>query len=298
MKPSRVFWGVLFLSIGLLLLLDRLTTIPIHIVISWKFWPLLLVLWGIGALVEQRAVRDAIATFCAIFLALLLMSVVIGDEREERGGEFVGAPEQTLSVPLGEGVERALFTLESGAGSFRLGDTTSDLVAARTWTSLGEYDLEESRSDGEVDAVLRLVGGHRGWRWGHGHNSVSVQLHRGPAWEMRFNVGAARLDIDATPFNVEVLDIRAGASTVGVKLGDRAAESRVIVRTGVSSVAIEVPESSGCEVEVESAVASRDFRGFEKIDRGHYRTSNYDSATSRISLRFEAGVSSLKVTRY
>jgi hypothetical protein len=298
MKPSRVFWGVFFLSIGLLLLLDRLTTIPVHFAINWKLWPLLLVLWGIGALVEQRVFRHAIAVFCAIFLAMLLMSVVIGDFQEERPGEIVAAPDQSLSLPLEAGVERAIFTLESGAGSFTLRDTTASLVAAQTSTTFGRYELESDRSGGEADAVLRLEGGRRGWHWGHGSNSVAVQLHGGPSWEMRFKVGAARLDIDATPFTVGTLDISAGASTVTVKLGDRARETQVNIHTGASSVAIQVPESAGCEVDVRSALAAKDFRGFDRVDKGYYRTANFDSAERRISLRIDAGVSNLKIARY
>ncbi len=298
MKPSRVFWGVFFLAIGLLLLLDKLTTAPIHYVISWKLWPLLLVLWGIGALVEKRAVRYAIAVFCAIFLAILLMSLVMGVGREEGPGEIVSVPDQTFSLPMEQGVEHAQFTLESGAGTFTLRDTSSTLVAAQTSSTLGRYVLDHEATGGETDAVLRLEGSRHGWHWGHGINTVAVQLNSSPVWDLRFKVGAARLDVDATPLTVESLDISAGASTVTVKLNDRARETRVDVHTGVSSVDIRVPERAGCEVEVRSAVSEKDFRGFDRIEKGYYRTANFDSASSRISLRIEAGVSTLKISRY
>jgi hypothetical protein len=298
MKLGRIFWGVLFLALGALFLLDRLASTPIHFIISWKLWPLLLVCWGLTLLVSGKVVRYVIAVFAAIFLAMLVMSVVAGEWEGERDQEVVSVPDQVFHEAYADSISRASFTLEAGAGTFALRDTTSDLMTAQTSVSVGSYRVERDRSDDREAIVLRYEGRKRGWRFGRMRNSADVRLHPAPVWDLRFAVGATRLDVDATPFIVESMDIDAGAADVRVKLGDRAENTTMKVNTGASSVRILVPRTSGCEVNVSAPLSSKSFSGFEKIEKGQYRTENYSTASKRVSIEIDAGVSSLKVVRY
>ncbi len=115
---------------------------------------------------------------------------------------------------------------------------------------------------------------------------------------MRFDIGASSMDVDVTPFVVERLVVSAGAARVKLTLGDRAKETHVSVKTGVSSVQMYVPDSAGCEIRADGGLTRKSFRGFTKLDSGVYRTDNFETARKKIYIDINAGVSNVSVRRY
>jgi len=298
MRTGRVFWGVFFLVAGVLLTLGRLTDLHLHLGLSWKYWPLLLIAWGIGLALGGRVARYGAAVVGGILLALFALSALGEFEEGPDEGDVVMSADQVFHEGYDPGIRQATFTLESAAGTFILRDTTSELLTAETVARNGNYRMDRSGADSLRDLSLRYSGPRRGWIMGRNRNSVRVRLHPDPQWDLRFDVGATRLDVDASPFAVRSMEINAGAADVSVKVGNRAEQTRVNVKTGASSVRIMVPESSGCELQVSAPLSTKDFRGFERTGKGLYQTDNFSSAEKLVSLTIHAGVSSLKVVRY
>ena len=89
-----------------------------------------------------------------------------------------------------------------------------------------------------------------------------------------------------------------GASKLKIKLGDKNDNIRVKLEAGVSKIEIMIPESSGCDIHSETVLSNKHFNGFNKISSGHFRTANFDSASNKIYLSFNTGVSSIRVNRY
>ena len=76
MKTSKIFWGTLFIVLGLLVLLNNFSSINVHWGDLWQFWPILLVLMGISMLVKNKFGKSALAGAAAILLALILFTSV------------------------------------------------------------------------------------------------------------------------------------------------------------------------------------------------------------------------------
>jgi hypothetical protein len=114
---------------------------------------------------------------------------------------------------------------------------------------------------------------------------------------MRFEVGASSMDIDLSPFAVERLVVSAGAARVRLSLGDKAEVSRVSVKSGASSLQIQVPDSVGCEIRAETPLSSKNFQGFTKVSSGVFQTDGFENAARKIYIDVHAGVSSLSVKR-
>jgi hypothetical protein len=55
MNTSRFFWGTLWIVAGVLILLAKLDIMTLQVGSLWKFWPLVLVLWGIGLFTGAKA---------------------------------------------------------------------------------------------------------------------------------------------------------------------------------------------------------------------------------------------------
>ena len=191
----------------------------------------------------------------------------------------------------------ASLRLVSGAGTFTIRDTCTDLLKAEAETNFGKYEIESQTSGDRKDITLRLGDHHVSFHPG-GKNNVTMSLNPAPLWTMNIELGAAKVDADLSPFAVEELTIKTGASDVHLKLGEKAEESRVTIHAGASSIRVRVPESAGCEITSESGLTGKSFEGFSEGGDGKYRTSNFESASKKIFLHFKAGVSSLVVVRY
>jgi hypothetical protein len=301
MKTGRIFWGVLFVAIGILLLLERTGILYVEWGWIWKFWPLILVVWGAVILLgNKQPGRTIVLVLLALGVALFVLGIFnfgwawhSHDWQADAAGEY----DQELSQPYDSTVHRASFTFESGAGTFVLEDTTSQLIDASTRSNFGHYICEAEKTEDSQHVTLQLAGNKQRWWGGRMNNHVRIRLNSAPLWDMRFEVGASSMDVDLSRYAVERLVLATGASSVNLTLGDRANETRVSVKTGVSSLRVHIPDASGCEIRAEAPLSSKDFRGFTKIHSGVYQTENFDSASKKIYIDVHAGVSSLSVKR-
>ena len=294
MNTSRIFWGTLWIVAGGLILLTKLDLLSLPIGSIWRLWPLVLVLWGVGILVGGKAVRALLAVLAAILVAL----IIFGAWQEWGWWEHMPREltSQTFMETYDTTVHRASLRFASGAGTFTIRDTCDALFRAETETDYGKYAVTSREGNSSKSVTLSLEDHVSGFRAG-GRNRVDMRMRPGPLWAVNLEVGAAKLDADLSPFAVDDVDIRTGAADVRLTLGTKAEESRVHIQAGVSSIAVHVPESAGCEIRSESGLTSKTFEGFESHGGGVYRTSNFAGAPHKIFLTFKAGVSSLRVVR-
>ena len=76
MKTSHIFWGTLFIVLGILILANNFSTINLYWDNLWQYWPLVLVLLGVSMLVKNVAGKSIIAGAAAVVLALVIFASV------------------------------------------------------------------------------------------------------------------------------------------------------------------------------------------------------------------------------
>jgi hypothetical protein len=295
-RAGRIFWGVAFVAVGALLLLERLGVPLIEWESAWRFWPLILILAGASLLAKNRAFKVAAVILAALMVAVFVVGLFASMWGEYNAGGDEGWAVRDIATPMTDSLTRASLVFESSAGSFHLADTTADLLVAKTRSSIGEYTLDRTGNSGYLRLRLRK----KPWVWGFGagRNRVDMRLNAGPVWDLTFNVGAANLDVDASEIRVDRLSVNAGASDIRIRVGAGDVESSVKVKCGASSVRIDVPASAGCRLRVNAPLSGRRFSDFRKAGDGTYVTDNYNEAASKITVEINAGVSDLKVRRY
>jgi hypothetical protein len=298
MKSGRLFWGVFLVAIGLLALAERAGILTTQWGVALGLWPLVLLFWGIALLVGGKVIRQIAAGVAGLVLAYLAVAFFNFSLFDSDWPHPAITETQLIVEPPDTSVHRASFNLDSGAGIFTIADTTADLLAVSAETNLGIYELDQSASGNSRDFTVSLEGKRKGWKLGRYTNRVNARLHPDPVWDLEMNIGAAKLSCDLTPFVVEHLEVNAGASSIRITLGNRSPETSAHISAGASSIRIYIPEAAACELHVETALSSKHFPGFTKSGEGTYRTENFGSAASTISLNIDAGVSSITVERY
>lgn len=331
-SSNALFWGVILLAFGLVLLAKTLGWFHIDWGMTLRFWPLLLVGAGVSLLLRQS--WSSILT--AILIAIAIPSAIINgankklhhleedgiefnlddwddddnnndnhhDEYKERSDTYSKDGETAFSEPFVTGTNEATLKFGAGAGKFTIAGTTDQLIDAEVDTELGSYVLTNKRNEADKSSYLRLEMESKDSTkirlrdLDDAQNEVDIRLSDKPVWTFDLGLGAGKGKFDLSDYKVKKVKIGAGAADVTLKLGEAVENNaQVNIEAGVASVKIDIPEAIGCEMRVEGALNAKDFDNFEKISDGLYRTSNYSSAKKKIQISYEGGLSKIEINR-
>ncbi len=306
MKTSHIFWGTLFIILGLLVLLNNISAFNLHWENLWQFWPVLLVLIGISMLVKNKYGKSALAGAAAILLALLLFTSVKlttdfikGDfELVFNGDEDYNFVTTEYREAFDTTIVKAKFYLDAGLGSFNIGDTTSELIYVKAEGIEKHYKL--TKQDHNNVSKLKLKMNKTTFHLGKNKfkNRVEIALNENPTWDINIDGGASAMNLDLTKFKIENIDVGMGAASLDVKLGTLSDKTRFNIEAGASNIDILVPKEVGCQVKTNDVLSSKNIYGFAKIKSDLYRTEGFNNAEKKIFIEIDCGVSSINIRRY
>ena len=309
MKYGNIFWGVILVTLGVLFALRNLDIYFFSWGSIFRLWPLIFVFWGISLLPLKSGVK-LLLTVVTVVIGIILLANYPG-----RGYHFFnGWPdkfsyhkdydtddqehweEQNLSQEYNDEVQHATLNFDAAAGDFKLRGVTSQLFEFKTEGNSGPYHASTKEIDEEtvvVDFSQKNFTNRKNL-----DNLVWMSLNENPIWKINIDVGAAKIDMDLTNFNIEKLDVDGGAAAIEIKLGTKFKKTQVNIDAGASGIKILVPEESACEVRTNTILSGRDLDGFNKIKSGLYQTPNFSDSANQIFIEVDAAVSGVKVERY
>lgn len=306
MKTSHIFWGLLFIVFGLLVLINNFTTIFMDWGAIWKLWPLVIVLLGLSIIVRHKYGKGVITGLAAIVLALAIFAsfktaahfvnndfdLTFGDEADS---EYATTEFTEDYDPL---LKFGTLNFDAGAGSFNISKTTDSLIYATATGVKNNFKL--TRFDTDSSTKINLVMRHKSvFRFGENYkNNIDVALNPKLTWDLNFDVGAASMDFDLSAFKTKNIDVDMGAASIKIKLGSLSPETKLSIDAGASDINIYVPKESGCKITTDGALSSKHFEEFEKINSDHFETANFSEAANKIYILIDSGVSSISVDRY
>lgn len=317
MDYKKVFWGVIFILIGLLFVLKNLNILDF----SWyqfiNLWPLLLILWGIAMLPVKGGIK-LILSFIMVAAGVYLVNKYEGrtwfewqspktyryeKERDRKNSDIDKEKDtdtdwesQYLFFPYSTDINKATLKLDAAAGSFYLNETSDELVEVEREGNIGNYSLTAQESGDSH--IIRLSMEETVIKGDRLRNRVDIKLHEQPVWDLDMNIGAARIEMDLSTFKTKDIKIDGGASTIRMKLGDQYPETNVKIDAGASSIVVEVPLNTGCQVRTNTVLSGKDMRDFQKKDSGRYETENFQDSDKKIIIKVDVAVSKIEVRRY
>ena len=318
MNYKKIFWGVVLVAIGTLFILKNLGVIWVSWCMIFRLWPLLFIFWGISVIPVKNYVKLILS-----FLILILGIVIISnsnyrhqrcwnwniqrdygnnnkyyydyndDEDFEDNEKYYY---QNLNEPYDSSTVEAVLKFDAAAGNFEIEDETDMLFDFEKEGNLGNYVVTTKDKNGKKIIKIRLKNSNV--EINDNENSAKIKLNTKPVWDFDFNAGAAELNADLSEYKIGKINIDGGASSIDIKLGNKNKLTKLDINAGAASIKIKVPESSGCEVKISTVLSGKDFHGFERIERGLYRTENFQKTTKKIYIEIDAAVSGITVQRY
>ena len=311
MKAGKIFWGIILVYLGILVLLNNFDIIDFSWRIFWKFWPVLLIIWGINILISKENTRKgAVLIGLVTCLGLGLLTYFGIREKsnrseytwEERQNEDYGSDytqdDRIFREDYSPNIKTGKISISGGAGEFEVKSPTDNLMEAHVSKGNINYVLKRTDTDSSVNLNF-----HAKYEKGiklptKGVHDTKIFLNNNPVWDIDVKVGAADVNLDLSPYKIKNLSFSGGATDVEIKLGSLYEHQNIVVETGVSSVEIKVPKSAGCKIINQSGLSSKKFQDFIEKESGVYETNNYVAADKKIDILLKTGISDLKVKTY
>ncbi len=312
MKYRHVFWAFILIAIGILFMLNNFGVLEFGFRTLWNLWPLILILWGISIL----PIRDGIKIIGLV--GVLVLTVIFFNRISDRSPWFhvhnfhgfsnrnwddeedststSNYQPQNLSVPYDSLTGKGELKLEAAAGNFNLQGVTSDFLTFNKTGDIGNYSITTTNENGRKQINLSLE--KSGIRHSVNENKVDIKLSDKPSWNLNFDIGAAEIKMDLRDYKIDTTNIDAGASSINIKIGEKNPLTVMTFNAGASSIKVDIPKASGCQIKSESFMISKEFEGFTKKGDGIYQTENFATGKNKIFLTVKTAISKIEINRY
>jgi len=305
-KPS-LFWPLLLITIGIVLLLSNFGLLPPgSINLLWRFWPLLLVIAGLDILLGRRSAPGAIIT-TVVTIALIVGAVVFtlaafnSPEMLRQFGD-TALKHETIQLPL-DGITSAGVTIDLPAAPveiYPLSDSNAliegdinyfgslifdtNAIGSRATINLDTRSQQLWLSPGSADGV------NPGWR---------VGLHPRVALDLTVDAGSGETDLDLRQLDVRTLNLDAGSGAVSLKL-PATGHTTGMIDAGSGRIDIILPDGAGAKITIDRGSGSFDAgsRLYYQSDSGNaevWLTKNFATAENTIELVIDAGSGTISV---
>lgn len=264
MRRGSLFWGVILILIGALLLLGNFLDVKV-----WNLiWPLFLIVLGLW----------------------VLWGVVVGPRSVET---------REVAIPL-EGAGQARVLIRHGAGRLHVNASagSGELVAG---TFSGGLDYRVRRDRDMLDVEMRVPSGFphfaMPWTWGRGRMlDWSFGLNGEIPLSLDLETGASDTRLDLADLRVTDLRLQTGASATDLTMPANAGHTRVEIRAGAASVTIRVPSGVAARIRVGGGLTgiTVDQSRFPRMG-DVYQSPDYDTAPNKVDVDVETGVGSIDV---
>jgi hypothetical protein len=298
--------GILLLFIGIVLLLQTTNVLPCDLWVTlWKFWPVIIIIFGLGILLHRFNV------WLISLLTLVILGVCLGiavwQSSPTLGGDLrVGG--ENYSVPIEtEGIERIEAKIEFSVGNINIGKLASGSFSLfEAGATLDGEKYLQTKQEKPVTMIYNFS--QTGLTGNLSLKPTSQEFWNkwDVAWRVDFNpkvplsldmkCDAADLFLDLTQLKITMLLIEMNASNGELMLPVPAGDSMVKIDMDVSNLEITVPEGVAVKIQADAnlSIFEIDERRFPK-QGDYYVSPNYDSATNSIELKIICDVGRITI---
>ena len=264
MKRQSLFWGVVVVLLGVVLLASNLNIVRGNI---WTFfWPALIIFLGLWFLLGPAWKRKSLDT---IQSTIPLEDTTLAEITFKHGA---GRMEVNSSARPGELIN-GWFT----------GGVTSEIHRNAGLTTLKLQTPSDAAFDGPWPT------GSHGFEW-------IIGLTPEIPLKLDFQTGASESFHDFSGLKVTDLSVETGASSSEITQPAHAGFTNGHIKSGMASVKVQIPAGVGAQVRVQSGLSDIKVDPVRFTRNGdNYLSADYASAENKIDLFVETGVGSVEI---
>lgn len=306
MPRRRSYIGPLVLiGLGLLLLYSSLRSNWAPWQVIWRYWPVLLIAWGLGKLWDHLRRRESAGTASparfsggevGILIALIVL-LGLALTRKSSPPPTFGDYHFTRTVDL-QGAKSVRADVVLGAGELDLAGGTKHLLTADCYYSrpsqrpIVRYHVVGA--DGSLDIREPSDSDHIHFGY-HNHNNWVLHFSNQVPLDLVIRVGAGTGRLRLSGLQLTHLRIEAGVGTLDVNLGGdwkRSFDTRIA--GGVGTVTLQLPTSVGVRVHATGGLGTVSAPDFQH-EGNVYFNSAYGKSPVTLSFDIHGGIGTIRL---
>ena len=319
---DRIMWSLFLCFIGVIILLDNFHIINFYWWHIFKFWPVALIITGFTMALNRNGSQLGSKISLVVLVASLAIFFVKGqnnsfglncswgtisenDLKEELDDDDDRKTViQDFKEPFkpGDSAKLAVLNLNGGNGYYKLETATSNLFDAEVIkkSSFGTFGLTKLSTDNTTNLTFKLKEGDpKNKRYNlNKKNRIELKLNEKPVWMLNLNMGVGDIDFDLKKFKIREVNFNGGAAKFEVKIGDLLPVTDVNINSGIAKISISVPQTLGCQINTHMGLSVKNFKGFTKVGDNLYQTAGFKSASRKVFVNLDGGLSAFEVERY
>ena len=310
-KTSLVM-PILLISIGALFLFktwypgfDPFQFIKEH----WKYWPLILILVGLGKIWDSSRNRSAapgerntgvaLGSTLGVVAFVFVLVILLGHYQKTRGHEvhgesFANHTQQTIDL---QGAKSVAAALHMGAGQLNVGGGSGHLLNAafhfdRKWDNpTVDYHVSDGKGNLDVNQDSDHV------NFGPSDNTWDLNFTDEVPLDLRVDMGAGQGNLKLRGMDVSEVELHMGAGQVVMDLtGPRKSDLNVSVKGGVGQVTIRLPKDVGVTAHAAGGIGTVRAAGLHKND-GEYTNDVYGKTAHKIIVDVQGGIGEIELVQ-
>jgi hypothetical protein len=300
MKSSRLFWGLLIVLIGIILIGINFGYLTFDNWSSlWTLWPVIFVLIGISLIFGDESPVTLILTL----LILLGVAAYVFDFRSTQSrflDEKNISASQDLSAEIISGAKRAEINFNIGAASAMIsGKSIGNLLSGSFSNGYPIEIKKELAGELEKITVTENVGRHFYAPRIRKERDLVVDINELIPVSININSGANKLELDGTNILLESLTFNTGASKNTVKIGKGIDEVKIEISSGASKFDLALPKEFAIVITSKSGLSSLDYSSISMTKDGDtYKTADFETNPKKVLVTISSGVSDFNLSQY
>lgn len=301
MKSPNLFGGLLLIFLGAIFLFNNFGLIGWDIWLTFfSFWPLFLIALGLRIMFHNNL-------FVQIMAVLLILVVPLGyylgygPFNSFQGWRIPTAHYQNhhWSLEQEANLSNAKLNLEYGAGKLTV-YATNKLVDLQAGTSAGRPDIQVNRRNDSADISIQqefkrfpffLKPHMGGW-----NEDWSLGLSKDVVWDLEFQTGATKAELNLQDIKFSKLDLDTGAGDVRLVFGDMGTSASIDVDSGAGNITLVIPENVGVKAKINTGIGQKNLSDRAWQQQGDtYISENYNQAVTKIDLDLDHGAGNVNI---
>jgi hypothetical protein len=286
----------------------------------FRYWPLILILLGLGKIWDgyyarhysepgaapARPIISGIGVAWILLLAFFILAAWHGGTRWRDGGwvepwtrhgrTFGDEQHETQAVEL-QGAKTVDMSLDIPAGQLTLSGGSSRLMDA-------DFRHDRYRDKPNVDysvnggrGQLRVTQDENNWHthWGTEDSEWDLRVANDVPIDLRVQMGAGQTNLRLNSVDLKSLDVHMGAGQLDLDLtGARKSSVEGTIEGGVGQATIRLPKDMGVHVDASGGIGAVDASGLHR-DGDSYVNDVYGKTPTSIDLTIHGGVGEIRL---
>lgn len=290
---NKLFWGLLLILVGGLMLASNFGYVDVKWGNIWRLWPLIIVSAGLSIMSFKNIFWRILMVILVVVSLGAITWVVIGDP-----SSLSPVHSQEASVSKIADAKQAEINIKAGASSLKINTADQDEIAKVKLDSNVTTLSKESNLSNETQQIDFSMNNNSSWWAGDIRNVWDVKLTQSFPITLNVDAGASETQIDTSNAMLRDMNIKAGASSLNIKLGSIEKNSNINIDSGASSVVIKVPSSVGTKLKLEGGLTTKYLSDLTKTSENTFESPNYSKSDKQINITAKIGVSSFTIERY